>query len=149
MLARLVTSMLVGVRPSDPVSLGVASLLLLLTALAAALAALDDQVHIQRVVENNAIQSRDLTRALETLGYRVVPTSANFLFCDAGGDATAFAKRLHHEGVAVRPLGAWGAPNSIRVTIGTPEQNQAFLSAVRQLGSGNPTPGFESSSSAP
>ena len=116
---------------------------------AAALAALDDQVHIQRVVENNAIQSRDLTRALETLGYRVVPTSANFLFCDAGGDATAFAKRLHHEGVAVRPLGAWGAPNSIRVTIGTPEQNQAFLSAVRQLGSGNPTPGFESSSSAP
>jgi ABC-type antimicrobial peptide transport system permease subunit len=38
MLARLVTSMLVGVRPSDPVSLGVASLLLLLTALAAALA---------------------------------------------------------------------------------------------------------------
>ncbi len=38
MLARLVTSMLVGVRPTDPVSLGVASLLLLLTALAAALA---------------------------------------------------------------------------------------------------------------
>jgi ABC-type antimicrobial peptide transport system permease subunit len=38
MLARLVTSMLVGVRPTDPVSLCVASLLLLLTALAAALA---------------------------------------------------------------------------------------------------------------
>jgi ABC-type antimicrobial peptide transport system permease subunit len=37
-LARLVTSMLVGVRPTDPVSLCVASLLLLLTALAAALA---------------------------------------------------------------------------------------------------------------
>jgi histidinol-phosphate aminotransferase len=116
---------------------------------AAALAALDDHVHIQRVVENNATQSRDLTRALETLGYRVVPTSANFLFCDVGGDASAFAKRLHDEGVAVRPLEAWGAPNYIRVTIGTPEQNQAFLSAARQLGSGNPAPGFESSSSAP
>jgi ABC-type antimicrobial peptide transport system permease subunit len=38
MMARLVTSMLVGVRPTDPVSLCVASLLLLLTALAAALA---------------------------------------------------------------------------------------------------------------
>jgi histidinol-phosphate aminotransferase len=85
---------------------------------------------------------------LETLGYGVVPTSANFLFCDVGGDATAFAKRLHEEGVAVRPLQAWGAPNFIRVTIGTPEQNQAFLSAARQLGSDNPTPGFESSSSA-
>jgi histidinol-phosphate aminotransferase len=66
-----------------------------------------------------------------------------------GGDAAAFARRLHDEGVAVRPLGAWGAPNYIRVTIGTAEQNQAFLSAARQLGSGNPTPGFEGSSSAP
>jgi histidinol-phosphate aminotransferase len=116
---------------------------------AAALAALDDPIHIQRVVENNAIQSLDLTRALEALGYRVVPTSANFLFCDVGGDATAFAKRLHDEGVSVRPLEAWGAPNYIRVTIGTPAQNQAFLKAARQLGSGNPTPGFESSRSAP
>jgi histidinol-phosphate aminotransferase len=100
---------------------------------AAALAALDDHEHIRRVVENNAIQSRELTQGLSALGYRVVPTSANFLFCDLGEDAAAFANCLLGEGVAVRPLGAWGAANCIRVTIGTPEQNQAFLSAVRRL----------------
>jgi histidinol-phosphate aminotransferase len=102
---------------------------------AAAGAALEDHSHIQRVVENNALQSRVLTQGLSGLGYRVVQTSANFLFCDLGEEASAVAGRLQDQGVAVRPLGSWGAPNCIRVTIGTPEQNQAFLHAARRVGS--------------
>jgi len=98
----------------------------------AAMAALDDEYHIQRVVQNNALQSRVLSQELSALGYRVVPTAANFVFCDLGEDAAAFANCLRDEGVAVRPLGNWGDPNCIRVTIGTPEQNQAFLQAVRR-----------------
>jgi len=105
---------------------------------AAAVAAIDDQDHIQGVVENNAMQSRVLTQGLSGLGYRVVPTSANFVFCDLGEDAAAVANRLQDEGVAVRPLGHWGAPNCIRVTIGTPEQNLAFLQAARRLVVGGP-----------
>lgn len=100
---------------------------------AAALAAIDDQEYIQRVVENNSMQSRDLAQGLGELGYRVVPTSANFLFCDLGEDAVGVAGRLQDEGVAVRPLGHWGAPNCIRVTIGRPEQNQALLQAARRV----------------
>ncbi len=105
----------------------------------AALAAIDDRDHIQRAVENNAAQSQVLAQGLSELGYRAVPTSANFLFCDLSADAAAFANRLQDEGVAVRPLGLWGAPNCIRVTIGTPEQNQAFLQAARRVGSSRPT----------
>jgi histidinol-phosphate aminotransferase len=101
---------------------------------AAAIAALDDADHIRRVVENNVLQSRVLSQGLSALGYRVVPTSANFVYCDLGEDAAAVANRLQDEGVAVRPLGHWGAPNCIRVTIGTPEQNQAFLQAARRVG---------------
>jgi histidinol-phosphate aminotransferase len=100
---------------------------------AAALAALDDLEHIQRVVESNTIQSRDLSHGLSALGYRVIPTAANFLFCDLGEDAAVYADRLQDEGVAVRPLGPWGAPNCMRVTIGTGEQNQAFLKAAGRL----------------
>jgi histidinol-phosphate aminotransferase len=106
---------------------------------AAALAAINDHDHIQRVVENNAVQSEVLVQGMSTLGYRVVPTSANFLFCNLSEDATVFADRLQDEGVAVRPLRSWGAPNCIRVTIGTPEQNQAFLEAARRVGSRRPT----------
>jgi histidinol-phosphate aminotransferase len=99
---------------------------------AAAMAAIDDQDHIRRVVANNADQAQVLTDALSKVGCRVVPTSTNFLYCDLGEDAAIVARRLQDEGVSVRPLGAWGAPNCMRVTIGTPEQNQFFLSAVRK-----------------
>jgi histidinol-phosphate aminotransferase len=114
---------------------------------AAAMAALDDPHHIQRVVENNALQSRVLGQGLSGLGYRVVPTAANFVFCDLGEDAAAVAARLQDEGVAVRPLGHWGAPNCIRVTIGTPEQNQAFLQAARRAGARGSAAGLQVSNS--
>jgi histidinol-phosphate aminotransferase len=115
---------------------------------AAAMASLEDDKHIQRVVENNTIQSRDLTTGLTALGYRVVPTWANFLYCDLGGDAAEFAGRLQEEGVVVRPLGSWGAPNCIRVTIGTAEQNQALLRAVGRIKSRESGDGAHSSPGA-
>ncbi len=108
---------------------------------AAALAAIDDHAHIQRVVESNAAQAQILARSLPELGYRVVPTAANFVFCDLGHNAASFTRALQQEGVSVRPLGAWGAPNCIRVTIGTPEQNQVFLKAARKVAPGNSTVG--------
>lgn len=104
---------------------------------AAAIAALDDEKHIERVVENNTIQSRDLTQGLTAQGYRVVPTWANFLCCDVGEDAANFAARLEEAGIAVRPLGPWGAQTCIRVTIGTADQNQALLKAVGKVKSGD------------
>ena len=100
---------------------------------AAALAALDDHNHIARVVSNNSSQAQVLTEGLSALGHRVVPTTANFLYCDVGKDASALAIRLRNEGISVRPLAACGAPGSIRVTTGTPEQNQFFLAAIRKL----------------
>jgi histidinol-phosphate aminotransferase len=108
---------------------------------AAAMAALDDDLHIQRVVGNNTLQSQVLTEGLSGLGYRVVPTTANFVFCDLGEDAAAAASRLQDEGVAVRPLGPWGAATCIRVTIGTAEQNLVFLQAARRLGTRGSTAG--------
>lgn len=100
---------------------------------AAALAAIDDHSHIERAVANNAVEAKLVAEELSRLGYRVVPTSANFLYCDLAVDALEFAGRLRDEGVSVRPLGVWGAVNCIRVSIGTPEQNQSFLKAVRKV----------------
>jgi len=100
---------------------------------AAALAAMDDQNHIDRALHLNADQAQVLTKGLLDLGYRVVSTWANFIYCDVGGDALDFATRLQKEGVVIRPLAPWGAPNCIRVSIGTAEQNQFFLQAVRRM----------------
>jgi histidinol-phosphate aminotransferase len=99
----------------------------------AALAALEDQNHIARVVSNNASQARILTESLSELGHPVVPTAANFVYCNVGEDASVVAGALRGGGISVRPLNAWGAPNCIRVSIGTPEQNQFFLGAMRKI----------------
>jgi histidinol-phosphate aminotransferase len=99
----------------------------------AALAALDDHNHIARVVSNNVSQAKVLTEGLSELGHRMVPTAANFVYCDVGEDASIIAGRLRNEGVSVRPLGAWGAAPCLRVSIGTPEHNGYFLRAMRKL----------------
>ncbi len=101
---------------------------------AAALAALEDEEHIARTVANNADQSGVVGVGLSELGYRVVPTWANFLYCDLGENAAEVAAQLRKASVSVRPLTAWGAPDCIRVTIGTAEQNEGFLSAMEKVG---------------
>jgi histidinol-phosphate aminotransferase len=97
---------------------------------AAALAALDDQEHFRKTVANNRRGAEVLMSKLSDLGYRSIPTFANFIFFETGEDAAALSKRMQAEGVIVRPLGPWGIPTAIRVTIGTPEQNEMFIAAL-------------------
>jgi histidinol-phosphate aminotransferase len=98
---------------------------------AAAAAALHDAVHIRAAVENNAEQASILTAELHRLGTSVPQTWANFLYCELGRDAATFAGRLREQGIVVQPLELWGAPQAIRVSIGTPGQNRRFLSAIK------------------
>ncbi len=106
---------------------------------AAALAALADAEHVQRAVENNAAEAKVLTPAIAEMGIRVVPTWANFLFCDTGEDAVPLCHALQQEGIIVRPMIApWQARNAFRVTIGRPDHNQQFLGALKRVRSGIP-----------
>jgi len=100
---------------------------------AAGLAAIRDEGHIRRTVENNAAGAEWLFPQFSELGLRAVPTSANFIYFEVEEDASAFARRMQAEGVIVRPLSAWGIPNGIRATIGTPEQNQVFVRALKRI----------------
>ena len=100
---------------------------------AAALAALDDEAHVRRALENNAAGAEFLTRAMAKMGYRLASTWANFIYVDLRQEAAPLSTRLEAEGVVIRPLGPWGAPNAIRVTIGTPEENEFFVNAFRKV----------------
>jgi histidinol-phosphate aminotransferase len=100
---------------------------------AGALAALADTGHVQRAVRTNAAEAKLLTQAISDMGIRVTPTWANFLFCRVGEDAASLCRALQDNGVIVRQMsGPWGAPEAFRVTIGTPEQNQQFLGALKR-----------------
>ena len=100
---------------------------------AAAMAALDDEAHIQKTLKNNAEQAERLIAGIAEIGFHPAPTWANFLYCELGDDAAAVARRLQAEGVIVRPLAPWGASTAIRITIGTPEQNNIFLKAFKKV----------------
>ena len=70
------------------------------------------------------------------LGLRVFPAAANFV-CAAVGDGRKVAELLLGEGVVVRPLDQFGDAESIRVTVGTPEENAIFDAALAAvLGAG-------------
>jgi histidinol-phosphate aminotransferase len=97
---------------------------------AAGLAAIRDDSHIRKTVENNAAGAAWLMERFKELGISALPTSANFIYFTVDEDAGAFAKRMQTEGVIVRSLVPWGIPNAIRVSIGTPEQNQTFFRAL-------------------
>ncbi len=100
---------------------------------AAGLAAIRDEAHIQKTLRNNGEGSEFLFKALADLGFKVLPTWANFVYVDVGEDSAAVAKRLLAEGVIVRPLAGWGAKTAIRVTIGKPEEIQQFIAAIKKV----------------
>jgi histidinol-phosphate aminotransferase len=107
---------------------------------AAGLAAIRDEDHVRRTVENNTAGAAWLTKRFAELGVHAVPTSANFIYFQVDEDANAFAMRMQSEGVIVRSLSPWGIPNGIRVSIGTPEQNETFFRALKKVVSQTVTP---------
>lgn len=99
----------------------------------AALAALTDTEHIQRSRELNRAGKDQLYRAFETMGLDYLPSEANFILFATPYPARDLFKALQRRGVIVRPADIFGLPNHIRVTVGTPEQNQRFIRALQEV----------------
>jgi histidinol-phosphate aminotransferase len=100
---------------------------------AAGIAALTDEAHIQKTLRNNLEQSKYLHQQLTELGLRPLETWANFVYVDVGEDSVEIAKKLQNEGIIIRPLTNWGAKTGIRVSIGKPEENHAFVTALKRV----------------
>ncbi|HVZ18511.1 MAG TPA: histidinol-phosphate transaminase [Terriglobales bacterium] len=99
---------------------------------AAGIAAMRDEAHVQKTVRNNVEGAKYLTEKLTEMGFKVLPTWANFVYVDVTEDSVEVGKRLQAEGVIIRPLTNWGAKTGIRVSIGTPEENEAFIAAMKR-----------------
>jgi histidinol-phosphate aminotransferase len=96
---------------------------------AAALAALDDREHRNRTVRANAEGIAYLRRELAALGIETWPSEANFVLARPGPGVYEFLLR---EGVIVRPLGGFGLPEHVRITVGLPEENERLVKALRR-----------------
>ena len=99
----------------------------------AAAEALDDEEHLSRSRESNARGKEFLTREFASMGLRVHPTWGNFIMVDTGRDAQALFNALLHRGIIVRPTTAWGIKTCLRITIGTHEENEALVEALKAV----------------
>jgi histidinol-phosphate aminotransferase len=101
-------------------------------ALAAARAALADQEHLARSVAANREGLAQITAGCERLALRFLPTQGNFVLVDCARPALAIYESMLRLGVIVRPVGNYGLPNHVRITVGTAPQNQRMLAALEQ-----------------
>ena len=99
----------------------------------AGMAALDDHFHITRTIEMVTREKEWLYAQLIKKGIKFYPSDANFILMRPPIEASEFVKYLLQKGIMVRSTEALGAMDLIRITIGTPEMNQALVEAILSL----------------
>jgi len=103
-------------------------------AIAGAAAAFEDRGYFEQTCQQVIASREQVVTAMTALGFEVLPSAANFIFArhprhDAGG----LAAGLREQGVIVRHFRQPRIEQFLRITIGTPEQNQALLAALGGL----------------
>jgi len=100
---------------------------------AAGLAALADREYLAMSVATNRRERETLAEALADFGLRYIPSVGNFLLVDFGAPAQPVYEALLRLSVIVRPVGNYGLPDYLRISIGTAEENARLISALGQV----------------
>ncbi len=105
---------------------------------AAAIAALDDDAHVLRSKRHNASERERVASALVRRGYVVSPSQGNFVLTTVpvGHRGPSFSDALLRRGVIVRPLMPYGMPDHVRISIGTPAENERLLAEIDHVTGG-------------
>ena len=98
----------------------------------AAIAGLDDGVHVRQTLEINAAGLAYLGHEFKRLGIDFVPSHANFILAEVG-DALKVFNDLLKLGVIVRPMGGYGLPRHLRISVGLEQENRRLVSALEQV----------------
>jgi histidinol-phosphate aminotransferase len=107
---------------------------------AAALESLRHEAEIDRRVRTTIAERERVAGALRGLGVDFTPSQGNFMLLRPDGDARAVHRALLANGVIVRDGAALGCPGGLRVSVGTPQENDAFVAALADvLASGPPS----------
>jgi histidinol-phosphate aminotransferase len=99
----------------------------------AGLAALDDREFVARSLETNERGKAYLFPAFAKLGLEAYPTAANFVAVTVPGSASEAYEGMLERGIVTRSGDALGMPGRLRITIGTPEENEAVIEALAAL----------------
>ena len=98
-----------------------------------ALAALGDPAHLEQGVTLNNRERERVDAGCTALGLEVVPSVGNFILVDMGAPAGPLFEALLRRGVIVRPVGNYGLPQHLRISIGTAAENDRLLAALAEV----------------
>lgn len=99
---------------------------------AGAVACLGDEEYVARSRRMNDEGLRQVVAGIGRLGLSHIPSFGNFV-CVHVGEAGAVYRQLLERGVIVRPVGGYAMPEWLRVSIGTPAENERFLAAMGEV----------------
>ncbi|MES9903521.1 MAG: histidinol-phosphate transaminase [Sedimenticola sp.] len=102
-------------------------------AMAAAVAALQDQEFVEQSIEVNRRGMVQLSDALDQMQIAYIPSVGNFITVDVGRPVEEVDLALLKLGCIARPLANYGMPQHLRITIGTEEENRRFLGAFKEV----------------
>mgnify|MGYP001531514348 FL=1 len=98
----------------------------------AALAALKDQDFVEMTLEVNRKGIKFLSEAFDALKLPYMGLHANFITVKVGPHADDIVQYLLKKGIIVRRMKSYDLPEWIRVSVGTPEQNERFLEVLKE-----------------
>ncbi|MGH8234970.1 MAG: histidinol-phosphate transaminase [Rhodanobacteraceae bacterium] len=99
--------------------------------LAAAAEALHDKPWLTKVCAFNRAEREWLRAELLERGFRCLPSQTNFLLCMLAHNADRLERFLFERGVVVRPMGGYGLPHAMRISVGSRAENRRLLRALR------------------
>ena len=99
---------------------------------AGALAALDDLDHLKNTRENNQSGVKFFETAFEKLNLDYVPSAANFVLVKVGDGQSVF-QQLQQRGIITRPMAGYQLPEWIRISVGSPSENETTLRALTEI----------------
>ncbi|RME69535.1 MAG: histidinol-phosphate transaminase, partial [Chloroflexi bacterium] len=102
-------------------------------ALSGGLAALKDQAHLTKTISLTRQGRAWLSEQLRALRLAVWPAEGNFILFKPPFAAAEVSERLLRRGVIVRPMTQFYLPTHLRVTVGEPEENARFITALKEV----------------
>lgn len=102
-------------------------------AMSCAVVALSDQSHCEKSVQLNCQQMEALSQGFADMGFETIASVANFLCVDMRAPAADTYQKLLERGCIVRPIGGYGMPNHLRISVGTASENSRLLETFNSL----------------
>ncbi|MFW5788231.1 MAG: histidinol-phosphate transaminase [Halanaerobiales bacterium] len=95
-------------------------------------AVLEDEEFLNKTIANNEQGKKYLYQELDNLGLEYIPTEANFILVNVKTNSTQLFENMLKRGIIIRPGKPLGYPGHIRITIGTPEENEALITELKK-----------------